>query len=133
MNRGKGQWIFALIVGLLVAVAAHRWITDPEPRMERQLEESAVAGTRTQLGDLLAAANLEFVDPLMPNRRVGKSYVYRLGEGWEVSGYYRRNADDSWHPFLMQLDSAMALTQLKVQDPALADLAASEPMLELVQ
>ena len=56
--------------------------------------------------------------------------VYRAGDGWEVSGYYRRDEDDQWHAFLMSLDGTPAMTHLKVQDPALAGVA--HPLLEVL-
>ena len=75
---------------------------------------------RSHLGDSIADG-LEIVDPLAPDRKVGKVYVYRDGEGWQVSGYYRRESADAWHPFLMSLDENHSMTSLKVQDPALAE------------
>lgn len=133
MVRGKGQWIFAFGVGLLVAIAAHQWAGDPAWRQERRLEESVVASARTHLTRVLARAELQLVDPLAPNRSVGKAYVYRRGDGWEVSGYYRRDDDDRWHPFLMQLDSTQNLTHLRIQDPALAEPGVSQPALEIIE
>lgn len=132
MNRHKGQWIFASVVGLLVAFGSYRWITDPAPREERRLEEAAVAAARTQLEEQLSIGTLEVVDPLSPNRRVGRSYVYRSGDGWEVSGFYRRDEDDSWHPYLMQLDQAQKIRQLKVQDGALPVAGDDRPLLEVL-
>ena len=72
----------------------------------------------------------EIVDPLATDRKVGKVYVYRAGDGWEVSGYYRRDEDDEWHPFLMSLDATPAMTHLKVQDEALA--GSTNPLLEVL-
>ncbi|NIV16929.1 MAG: hypothetical protein GWN47_00635 [Woeseiaceae bacterium] len=87
---------------------------------------------REQLGATLQLANLELVDPLAPDRKVGKAYVYRAGAGWEVSGFYRRDADDRWHPFLMTLDESNSMTSLKVQDGALLELGEANPALEVL-
>jgi len=119
MNRRTGQLVFAFGIGLIVAVLAYRWIADPAPRAERALQESVVAESRKLLDTTLNIGQLEFVDPLSPSRKVGKSYVYRADAGWEVSGYYRRNEQDLWHPYLVSLDAAMALTHLKISDTAL--------------
>jgi len=117
---------------LIVAFMAFKWITNPEPRAERQLEETVVAASRQHLGATLASAGVELVDPLSPDRKVGKSYVYRAGDGWEVSGYYRRDENDRWHPYLMTLDASNAMTHLKVQDSMLRESAAQNELLEIV-
>ena len=116
MDHRKGQWIFGLTVGLVVALAAYRWITDPAPREERLRQEQAVQAARTHLDESLGLVSPELVDPLAPQRKVGKVYVYRAGEGWEVSGYYRRGEEDEWHPYLMSLDAALEMTHLVVRD-----------------
>ena len=135
MNHRAGRFIFAIVVGLLVAVFAYRWVIDPAPRAERALEESVVASSRVTLAATLAVGELEIVDALAPNRKVGKTYVYPNGDGWEVSGYYRRSADDLWHPYLMSLNSSIELVHLKVQDrdPDLVSRAANDARLESVQ
>jgi hypothetical protein len=132
MDHRKGQWIFATIVGLLVAVGAWRWASDPAPRIERAKQESAVIATRERLEDALGLGKIEVVDPLAPDRKVGKVYVYRAGDGWEVSGFYRRGKGDRWHPFLMVLDASQAMTHLKIQDEALLDLESANPAIEVL-
>ena len=116
-------------VGVLVAVLSYFWITDPTPRMERVLQDAAVSSARAHL-KYHVDPYLEFVDPGSPDRTVGKSYVFRAGDGWEVSGYYRRDENDSWHPFLMTLDAENAMTHLRVEDPALA--GNSDPSIEVL-
>lgn len=59
---------------------------------------------------------MQLVDPLAPDRKVGKSYIWPVEGGWEVSGYYRRDESDHWHPYLMNLDSAFGLRSLAVRD-----------------
>lgn len=133
MNHRVGRLIFGIVVGLLVAVFAYRWVIDPAPRAERALEESVVMSSRVVLAATLAVGELEIVDALAPNRKVGKTYVYPNGDGWEVSGYYRRSADDRWHPYLMSLSGSIELEHLKVQDPELVNRAENDPRLEAVQ
>ncbi len=132
MNHHTGRLLFGLGVGLLVAFGAYQWITDPTPRTERQLEETAVIAARNLLESELAIGAVEIVDPLAPDRKVGKSYVYRSDFGWEVSGYYRRDAADLWHPYLMALDNSLTLTHLKLSDPALVGTATDKPYLEIL-
>jgi hypothetical protein len=130
MSHQVGRWVFALGVGVLVAFLSYRWITNPAPRIERQLQEAVVLTAREQLKQATGIESPEIVDPLDPDRKVGKVYIYRSDTGWEVSGYYRRNEDDKWHPFLMSLDVAPAMTHLRVQDAALTDT--DNPLLEVL-
>ena len=132
MNHRIARLVFGIGVGLLVAFLAYRWITDPAPRAERQLEESVVVAAREHIQKAMAPVEIELVDPLAPNRKIGKSYVYRADSGWEVSGYYRRGEGDRWHPFLMALDTSLAMTNLRVQDAALVERAAEDAILEAV-
>lgn len=117
---------------MIVAIMAFKWITNPEPRAERQLEESAVAVSRLHLQEILGSERIELVDPLSPDRKVGKTYVYRAGDGWEVSGYYRRDENDRWHPYLMTLDASHAMAHLKVQDSMLRESAEQNELLEIL-
>jgi len=87
---------------------------------------------RQLLGETLLIDGIEVVDPLLPDRKVGKAYVYRGSSGWEVSGFYRRSENDRWHPFLMVLDESHALIRLKVGDPNVMKRAESDPQLEAV-
>ena len=132
MNHRFGQWVFALAVGLLVALAAYRWVTDPAPRAERELQERVVLAARNELRTTLGLERPELVDPLAPNRSVGKAYVYRANQGWQVSGYYRRNDGDEWHAYLVTLDVMLALTHLKVNDSAFLGAAQTNSRLEAV-
>jgi hypothetical protein len=134
MNHRVGRLIFAFAVGLLVAILAYRWVTDPAPRAERALEESVVASARVSLMHSLSLEDLEIVDALAPDRKVGKTYVYRNGAGWQVSGYYRRSADDRWHAFLLSLSDSIEVEHLKIQDtdPILVARAANDARLEAV-
>lgn len=131
MNHRVGRMIFSLAVGLVIAAVSYRWITNPEPRMERVRQERVVEVSRSLLAPLVASDELEIVDPLAPNRKVGKVYVYAEGPGWAVSGYYRRDDADRWHPYLMTLTKDLQLVRLRVQDAGLAGQAVTNPALEI--
>lgn len=133
MNHGIGRTVFASLVGLLVVYLSYQWITNPESRAERALQVSVVDASRAILSATIDADLLEIVDPIAPNGRVGKVYVYREGENWAISGHYRRGEDDRWHPYLMTLGPDNAVLSLKVQDtdPRLIERAVTNPNLEV--
>ena len=118
-----------MLVGIIVAVSAYRWVTNPEPRATRAEEERVVGLSRTLLTSVLQEDGLEIVDPLSANRKVGKGYIYREDPGWAVSGFYRRSADDRWHPYLLTMTDGMELIRLKVQDEQLSTAAKGHPKL----
>jgi len=134
MQQRKGGIIFAFGVGLLVAVFSYRWLVDPQPREERQRQERVVLESRDLLHEVIASGPLVIVDPLSPDRKVGKVYVYPAAAGWEISGYYRRNKTDLWHPYLLRLDENLALIHLKIsdQDQALMERGVGDSRLEVV-
>ena len=133
MDHRAGSAVFALLIGLLVVYLSFQWVTNPEGREERSLEVAAVESSRVLIDAVIDAGTLEIVDPLSPNRKVGKVYVYPEGEGWAVSGYYRREEGDRWHPYLMLLTEDHSLISLKLQDssPQLLKRAESDPLLEI--
>jgi hypothetical protein len=102
MNHTVGRSVFALGIGLIVAIFAYQWITDPAPRAQRAAEEQAIYAARELLRDA-----------------VGRVYVYAETPGWAISGHYRRDQDDRWHPYLLQLTATHELHALKADDPAL--------------
>ena len=126
--------VFGLVVGLAVAIGSYHWITDPIKRAERERQESIVLQGREHVLTLLDLDGLEFVDPLSPQRKVGKVYIYPAGSGWEVSGFYRRNENDRWHAFLLALDGNGGAELLRVRDtsPGIAGRAADEARLEVI-
>ena len=132
MNHRTGRIVFSLGIGLIVAIFAYRWIVNPAPRVERALQESVVATSRDLLEETLAIGRLEIVDALAPDRKIGKTYIYRADDGWQLSGYYRRNEIDLWHPYLMTLDNSTALIHLKISDAELMDRGADEDFLEVL-
>ncbi len=76
---------------------------------------------REAIMSAVVADSIEIVDPLATNRKVGKAYIFRNGDkvddsGWTVSGYYRRDRNDRWHPYLMTLSAELAVEHLKVRD-----------------
>ena len=126
-----GSTIFGLAVGLLVAWFSYQWITDESKRVERTEQERVVQHAREILVDRLGLTGSEFVDPLAPKRPVGKVYIYPLADGWEISGFYRRNEADSWHPYLMELAATLELRSLRIKDPLLSQRAVDDPLLEV--
>jgi len=134
MKQRIASIVFGIAVGLIVATLSFLWIMDPGGREQRAEEEMVVEVSRTVLIGKLAIGDIELVDPLAPQRKVGKVYIYPLANGWEVSGYYRRNDDDRWHPYLMALSPELSLESLKVRDSdsGLAQMAAMDPTLEVL-
>jgi hypothetical protein len=135
MSHGTGGLVAAFAVGLAVAVFAYQRVTDPEPARQRAAEEAAVLEARKILEVTIGGGpGLQIVDPLAPDRIVGKVYVYPTDAGFDVSGYYRRHHDDPWHPFLLRLDQEATLLELSVRDSH-ADLlhrSESDPRLRVV-
>lgn len=84
MNHRIGRALFAAVVGLAVAVWSYQWVTDPSGREERAEQEQTVLAARENLATALQVDDLEIVDPLAPLRKVGKVYVFRVANGWEV-------------------------------------------------
>ena len=134
MKQRPGGIVFALAVGLIVATVSYRWIADPGAREHRDRELHAVGQARVSLQQFVGSDRLEIVDPLEPDRTVGKVYIYPAGDGWEVSGFYRRNDTDLWHPWLMRLDADFSTIRLRVsdQDPRLVEEAQRNPAIEVL-
>ena len=134
MSHKMGSLVFGAVVGVLVAIWAYQWVSDPVKRERRTEQETVVEISRIVLRDKLAIGDIELVDPLAPRRKVGKVYVYPLENGWEISGYYRRNDQDLWHPYLMALSQELSLESLKISDSdaGLAQLAAMDPNFEVL-
>ena len=111
------QWIVAIAVGIMLSLMVFDRATDPEPALQKAIEETVVLEARLLLlSYVLPGGELQLVDPLAPDRKVGKVYIWPDDNGWEVSGYYRRDEQDPWHPFLMNLDASSELTSLAVKD-----------------
>ncbi len=107
----------ALGVGVVLALYSFQRISDPEPALQRAREEAVVISAREILRAYVPAeVSIEIADPLAPNRVAGKVYIYPSENGWDVSGHYRRNDSDRWHPFLMSLDAKVELVSLAVRD-----------------
>ncbi len=133
MRHRPGSIVFGIVVGIVVAILSYQWITDPDKRAEREQQERVVERSRELLREKLEIDGLEIVDPLAPQRRVGKVYVYPIDGGWEVSGFYRRDEDDRWHAYLMSMDLEDRLLHVKVQDRTgdLITRAANDPEFEV--
>lgn len=132
-NHRVGSMIFGVVVGVVAAAWSYQWITDPQKIAARQAEERAVLHARVLLSERLSIGGLQIVDPLATDRKVGKVYIYPTEDGWDVSGYYRRNDDDNWHAYLLTMTSGLQLQGLKIDDndPALTALASTDPKIEV--
>jgi hypothetical protein len=129
------QWIVAIAVGVIVSLLVFERATDPEPTLQKAIEEAVVMEARLLLlSYVLPGGELQLVDPLAPDRKVGKTYIWPVQSGWEVSGYYRRDQQDPWHPFLMNLDASSQLTLLAVKDSneRLIGMSARDPKFSAV-
>jgi hypothetical protein len=116
-ERWYVKWAIVLTVGVTLAFISYQRITDPQPRLERAKEESVVLEARVVLHSyVMPVGALELVDALAKDHKVGDSYVWPNEAGFEVSGFYRRDSGDHWHPFLMQLDQDSELISLSVGD-----------------
>jgi hypothetical protein len=134
MNHKIARIGFALLIGLLVATFSYRWITNPAGREARVLQQHVVQVSRDHLGNVIGLETLEIVDAVSPNRKVGKVYVYPEGTSWAVSGYYRRDDGDHWHPYLMSLNAEFVMTHLKTADknPEFLERVKLNPLIEVV-
>ena len=111
------RWAVSIGVSVALALLAFQWATDPVPAQQRAIEEAVVRESRQILVSyVFPAGEMQLVDPLAPDRKVGKSYIWPVEDGWELSGYYRRDESDQWHPYLMNLDAAFGLRSLAVRD-----------------
>ena len=136
INHKVTGLLFAFSVGILLSVYAYRVVTNPEPAQQRAREEAAVMASRAIVADILSAhESLEIVDPLAPDRVVGKTYIYPAADGWDISGHYRRNARDQWHPYLVSLDENLQLRSFSARDAAadLVERAATDPRLTVTR
>ncbi len=127
--------LVAVTVGLVLALYSYQRITDPEPGLQRTIEEAIVMVARDILQSYVSPGNLiEIVDAVSPASKVGKSYVYPTDDGWELSGHYRRDENDRWHPYLMLLNGDAGLKSLAVQDgnDRLIGMSAQDPKFSAV-
>lgn len=132
MNHRIGRLVFGFAIGLIAAWLAYRSVIDADTRAERAMQEQAVTASRAGLEETLRLGKLEIVDPLAPDRVVGKAYVFPADDGWQVSGFYRRDSQDLWHPYLVTLDSSMTLLKIKVSDSALLARDGESGVLEVL-
>ncbi len=127
--------VLALAIGLVLALYAYQRVSDPEPALQRAREEAVVMSARDILQSYVSPGNdIEIVDPVSPNRKIGKVYVFAAEQGWEVSGHYRRDRNDRWHRYLMALNGDAALESLAVQDAndRLIGMSAQDPKFSTV-
>lgn len=135
INHRVMRPLIALATGLVLALYAYQRVSDPEPQLQRAREEAVVMIARGILKSYVSPGrDIEIVDPVSPNSKVGKSYVFPAGQAWEVSGHYRRDENDSWHPYLMSLHGDGALESLAVRDgnDRLIGMSAQDPRFSAV-
>jgi hypothetical protein len=125
--------VFAFAVGVALSLYVYQRMMNPAPLQQRAQEEAVVLAARSFLADAVPDDDIEIVDPLATNRSAGKVYIYPAGDGWQVSGHYRRNERDPWHPFLMTLDANVQLVSLAVadSDPRMQAAAENDPRLSV--
>jgi Ni,Fe-hydrogenase maturation factor len=127
--------LVAVTIGLVLALYSYQRITDPEPGLQRASEEAIVMLARDILQSYVSPVNvIEIVDAVSPASKVGKSYIYPADDGWELSGHYRRDENDRWHPYLMSLNEDAGLKSLAVQDgnDRLIGMSAQDPKFSAV-
>jgi len=127
--------LVAVTIGLVLALYSYQRITDPEPGLQRAREEAIVMLARDILHSYVSPVNaIEIVDAISPASKVGKSYIYPTDDGWELSGHYRRDENDRWHPYLMALNGDAGLKSLAVQDgnDRLIGMSAQDPKFSAV-
>ncbi len=135
INHKVVRPLVAVTVGLVLALYSYQRITDPEPGLQRAREETIVMVARDILQSYVSPGNaIETVDAVSPASKVGKSYIYPTDDGWELSGHYRRDENDRWHPYLMVLNGDAGLKSLAVQDghDRLIGMSAQDPKFSAV-
>jgi len=129
------RWVVAIAIGVMLSLLVFERSTDPEPTRQKVIQEAVVGAARLHLISYVRPeTELQLVDPLAPDRNVGKTYIWPADDGWDVSGYYRRDTKDRWHPFLMRLDSSSELISLAVKDSneRLIGMSAQDPKFSAV-
>ena len=111
-----GQIIFALTVGFLAATSVYFSSTSPDITIQRESEEAVIKQSEKLFMTILKMPNTtQIIHPLNPDRDVGKSYIYPLDGDWQISGFYRRNQNEEWRAWLINLDNSLKLIDLRVQ------------------
>ena len=111
------QVIFALITGFGLSWLVYQSSVQLPYEVQRQTEEEIINKANVLLiKSLNLPLGLEVIDPIKPDKDVGKTYISPNEREWQVSGYYRRNELDEWHPWLINLDENHKLIRLSVQD-----------------
>jgi len=127
--------LVAVAIGLVLALYSYQRVTDPEPGLQKAREEGIVMVARDILQSYVSPGNpIEIVDALSPASKVGKVYIYPTDDGWEMSGHYRRDESDRWHPYLMALNADAGLKSVAVQDgnDRLIGMSAQDPKFSAV-
>ena len=110
-----------IIIFLILFIAAitytYRKVYEPISVNQREDEIQIIHITRSIIKSYIdISSDIEIIDPLNPNRKIGKSYIFPSDNGWEISGYYKKSGHDNWHPWLISLNSANELVSIAVKD-----------------
>ena len=135
INHKVVRPLVAVAIGLVLALYSYQRVTDPEPGLQKAREEGIVMVARDILQSYVSPGNpIEIVDALSPASKVGKVYIYPTDDGWELSGHYRRDESDRWHPYLMALNADAGLKSVAVQDgnDRLIGMSAQDPKFSAV-
>ena len=110
-----------IIIFLILFIAAltytYRNVYEPISVNQRGDEIQIIHITRSIIKSYIdISPDIEIIDPLNPNRKIGKSYIFPSDNGWEISGYYKKTDYDNWHPWLISLNSVNELVSITVKD-----------------
>tara|TARA_B100001105_G_scaffold50458_1_gene38034 strand:+ start:208 stop:618 length:411 start_codon:yes stop_codon:yes gene_type:complete len=129
-----------IIIFLILFIAAltytYRNVYEPISVNQRGGEIQIIHITRSIIKSYIdISSDIKIIDPLNPNRKIGKSYIFPSDNGWEISGYYKKTDRDNWHPWLISLNSTNELVSIAVKDdsPRIKKKSIEDPFLSIVE
>lgn len=129
-----------IFIFLMLSIAAltytYRNVYEPISVNQRGGEIQIIHITRSIIKSYIdISSDIKIIDPLNPNRKIGKSYIFPSDNGWEISGYYKKTDHDNWHPWLISLNSANELVSITVKDdsPRIKKKSIEDPFLLIVE
>ena len=109
--------IIFLILFIAALIYTYKNVYEPISVNQRGDEIQIIHITRSIIKSYIdISPDIEIIDPLNPNRKIGKSYIFPSDNGWEISGYYKKTDYDNWHPWLISLNSVNELVSITVKD-----------------
>jgi hypothetical protein len=127
--------IFSILF-IAVLTYTYRNVYEPISANQRDDEIQIIHITRSIIKNYIdISPDIEIIDPLNPNRKIGKSYIFPSDNGWEISGYYKKTDYDNWHPWLISLNSVNELVSIAVKDdnPRINKKSIEDPFLLIVE